>query len=153
MTPAAYHDLFAGLKPRLFEDGALFEEMLAVRGVDLTRSITPADLAGEPSLTLVASRRPELFRRYSVPDRLDVNDALTLNPLYRAEPAEGGTRLTLRFPTPEYEAEFGAVKRYLPSTISIADDLRGPLAAGDFGPDYADLRRRRVLLDAPHRYC
>ena len=153
LTPAAYRDLFAGLEPRLFEDGALFEEMLAVRGVDLTRSITPADLAGEPSLTLVASRRPELFRRYSVPDRLDVNDALTLNPLYRAEPAEGGTRLTLRFPTPEYEAEFGAVKRYLPSTISIADDLRGPLAAGDFGPDYADLRRRRVLLDAPHRYC
>ena len=153
LTPAAYRDLFAGLEPRLFEDGALFEEMLAVRGVDLTRSITPADLAGEPSLTLVASRRPELFRRYSVPDRLDVNDVLTLNPLYRAEPAEGGTHLTLRFPTPEYEAEFGAVKRYLPSTVTIADHLRGPLAAADFGPDYADLRRRRVLLDAPHRYC
>ena len=153
LTPAAYRDLFAGLEPGLFEDGALFEDMLAARSVDLTRSFAPHDLARAPSLTLVASRRAELFRRYDVPDRLDVRDVLTVNPLYRAQPAPGGTRLTLSFPTPEYEAEFGEVKRYLPSTLTIADDLRGPLAAADFGPDYADLRRRRVLLDAPHGYC
>lgn len=153
LTPAAYRDLFAGLEPRLFEDGALFEEMLGARAVDLTRSRAPDDLAGAPALTLVAGRRAELFRRYHVPDQLDVRDILTVNPLYRAEPAEGGTRLTLSFPTPEYEAEFGEVKRYLPSTVTIANDLRGPLAAGDFGPEYADLRRRRVLLDAPRDYC
>ncbi len=153
LTPGAYHDLFAQLEPRLFEDGALFEEMLTERAVDLTRSRAPDDLAGAPSLTLVATRRAELFRRYQVPDRLDVSDLLTVNPLYRAEPAEGGTRLTLSFPTPEYQAEFGEVTRYLPSTITVAADLRGSLAAADFGPDYADLRRRRVLLDAPHRYC
>ncbi|MCY3845551.1 MAG: methyltransferase domain-containing protein [Acidobacteria bacterium] len=153
LTPAAYRDLFARLEPRLFEDGALFEDMLAARAVDLTRSRRPGDLAGAPSLTLVAGRRAELFRRYHVPDRLDVSDALIVNPLYRAEPAESGTRLTLRFPTPEYEAEFGEVKRYLPSTITVPADLRGPLAAADFGPDYADLRRRRVLVDAPHGYC
>ena len=153
LTPAAYRDLFARIEPRLFEDGALFEEMLAARTVDLTRSVAPDDLRAAPSLTLVAARRAELFRRYHVPDRLDVADALTVNPLYRAEPAPGGTRLTLSFPTPEYEAEFGDVERYLPSTITVAADLCGPLAAADFGSDYADLRRRRVLLDAPHDYC
>ena len=153
LTPAAYRDLFARLEPRLFEDGALFEEVLAARTVDLARSCSPDDLRAAPSLTLVATRRADLFRRYHVPDRLDVGGVLTVNPLYRAEPARGGTRLALSFPTPEYEAEFGTVKRYLPSTVSVAADLRGPLAAADFGPEYADLRRRRVLLDAPHRYC
>ncbi|MCY4025593.1 MAG: methyltransferase domain-containing protein [Acidobacteria bacterium] len=153
LTPAAYRDLFAPLKPRLFADGVLFEDLLAARAVDLTRSRAPHDLAGVPSLSLVAGLRAELFRSYHVPDRLDVNDMLSVNPLYHAEPTPGGTCLSLRFPTPEYEAEFGAVKRYVPSTITVAADLNRPLAPADFGPDYPNLRRSRVLLDVPHGYC
>ena len=153
LTPAAYRDLFAGLEPRLFEDAALFEEMLAARTVDLARDVAPGALAGAPSLTLVGSRRAGLFRRYAVPDRLDVTGALVVNPLYRAEPGDSGTRLTLAFPTPEYEAEFAAAKRYLPSTVTMAFDARMPLTPADFGADYGELRRRRVLLDAPRHYC
>ena len=153
LTPAAYRDLFAGLRPRLFEDGALFEELLAARAVDLTRSVTAAELAGAASLTLVASRRETLFRRYDVPVRLDVGGELAVNPLYRIEPGDGGARLTLDFPTPEYEAEFGELKRYLPSTATVAADPRRPLTPTDFGSGYADLRRRRVLLDVPPLYC
>lgn len=153
LTPAAYRDLFAGLEPRLFEDAALFEEMLAARAVDLRRDVEAAQLAGTPSLTLVASRRADLFRRYEVPDRLDVTGVLAVNPLYRAAPSDGPTRLTLAFPTPEYEAEFSALKRYLPSTVIVTPDPRGPLTPADFGADYDELRRRRVLLDAPRHYC
>ena len=153
LTPGAYRDLFATLGPRLFEDGALFEEVLAARAVDLTRSVDPADLAGAPALTLVASRRAELFRRYEVADRLDVSGVLAVNPLYRAEPENGRTLLTLAFPTPEYEAEFGAAKRYLPSAVRLPADARDPLTPADFGADYAALRRRRVLLDTPRHYC
>ena len=153
LTPAAYGDLFAKLEPRLFDDGTLFEEMLASRAVDLARAVEPAALAGAPSITLVACRRADLFRRYEVPDRLDVTGVLAVNPLYRAEPSGGRTRLTLAFPTPEYEAEFGAVQRYLPSTVTIPSDPRRPLAPADFGANYTELRRRRVLLDTPRHYC
>ncbi len=153
LTPAAYRELFAGLEPRLFDDGTLFDEMLAARAVDLARNVEPAELAGAPSITLVGSRRTDLFRRYDVPDRLDVRGALAVNPLYRAEPGDGGTRLKLAFPTPEYEAEFSAAKRYLPSVVTIAPDPRGPLTPADFGDAYAELRRRRVLLDTPRHYC
>ena len=153
LTPAAYRDLLAGLEPRLFEDAKLFDQVLAARSVDLARDVEPAALAGAPSITLVASRRADLFRRYEVPDRLDVSGVLAVNPLYRAEPGDGGTRLTLAFPTPEYEAEFGAAKRYLPSAVTIAPDPRGPLTPAHFGADYGELRRRRVLLDTPRHYC
>ena len=153
LSPAAYRDLFAGLGPRLFEDAALFEELLASRAVDLTRAVEPDDLAGAPSLTLVASRRAEPFRRYDVPDRLDVRGVLAINPLYRVAPADRGAQLTLAFPTPEYEEEFGAVKRYLPATVTISADPRRSLAPAHFGTDYAALRWRRVLLDAPRHYC
>ena len=78
---------------------------------------------------------------------------LAVNPLYRIEPGDGGARLTLDFPTPEYEAEFGELKRYLPSTATVAADPRRPLTPTDFGSGYADLRRRRVLLDVPPLYC
>ncbi|MCY4662478.1 MAG: hypothetical protein OXF93_22115 [Acidobacteria bacterium] len=153
LTPAAYRDLLAGLEPRLFADARLFDDVLAARSVDLARDVEPAALAGEPSITLVASRRADLFRRYEVPDRLEVSGALAVNPLYRAEPGDGGTRLTLAFPTPEYEAEFGAAKHYLPPAVTIAPDPRGPLTPTDFGDAYAELRRRRVLLDTPRHYC
>lgn len=153
LSPAAYRDLFAGLEPRLFEDAALFEEVMASRAVDLTRDVEPAGLAGTPSLTLVASRRAELFRRYDVPDRLDVRGVLAVNPLYRVDPGHRGAQLTLAFPTPEYEEEFGAVKRYLPAAVRIPADPRRTLTPAHFGSEYAELRRRRVLLDAPHHYC
>ena len=153
LSPAAYRDLFAGLGPRLFEDAALFEELLASRAVDLTRDAEPAGLAGAPSLTLVASRRAELFRRYEVPDRLDVRGVLAVNPLYRVDPGHRGAQLTRAFPTAEYEDEFGAVKRYLPAAVRIPADPRRPLTPAHFGSEYAELRRRRVLLDAPRYYC
>ena len=151
LTPAAYRDLFAGLGPRLFDDRALFDEVLAARTVDLARDVRPSALAGAPSLTLVACRRAGLFRRYAVPDRLDVRGVLAVNPLYRTDP-EDPARLTLAFPTPEYEAEFAAVKRYLPAGLTLPAIPRHPLTPARFGADYAELRRRRVLLDAPRHY-
>ena len=57
--------------------------------------------------------------------------------------------LTLTFPTPEYEEEFGGVRRYLPDSWTIAADLQGPLRPDSPWTAYGDLRRRRILLDAP----
>lgn len=165
LTPTAYMDLFAPQQPRLFSDAALLTQLLDGHALDLTHSVSPADLGTEPSFTLVASPHTDLFRRYQLPDAGDVEGELTVNPLYRVERRGNTSVLALTFPTPEYEEEFGDCRRYLPETVTVAADLTGPLDAASVrsslrsspasspGSDYEDLRRRRVLIDAPRRYC
>jgi uncharacterized protein YbaR (Trm112 family) len=153
LTPAGYRELFAPHEPRLFSDERLFRDVLEHRTVDLTRSAAPEELGTEPSLTLVASRRGEIFRKYDVPDALDVTGELQVNPLYRVERQGGASVLTLTFPTPEYEEEFGACKQYLPAALTIEGDLTKPIARAALGWQYEELRRRRVILDVPVNYC
>jgi hypothetical protein len=59
---------------------------------------------------------------------------------------------TLRFPSEEYEEEFGD-DGYLPQRWTTPVDVTGPIDAAAFGSDLAGLRRRRILIDAPARYC
>lgn len=148
LTPAAYRDLFAPMRPRLFSDRALFDDAVERGAVDLSKDVTAESLDGEPSLTLVASGHAGLFRRYEPVALPPPGGELRLNPLYRAEQHGTETTLTLAFPTPEYEEEFAECKRYLPGTITLPREL-SPAA---LGRDYERLRRRRIVLDAPRRY-
>lgn len=153
LTPAGYAELFAPQEPRLFSDDRLFRSVLERRIVDLTRAASPSELGTEPSFTLVASRRAELFRTYEVGDSNEIKGALAVNPLYRVERSGASSVLTLTFPTPEYEEEFGECKQYLPSTVTIPADLTGPIVPAMLGAEYDELRRRRVIIDAPVDYC
>lgn len=157
LTPAGYADLFAPMAPRLFPDAPLFSAAVDDGRVDLTRAQAPEAFASEPSFTLVASRTPEVFSVRDVPPPVAVTGTLAVNPLYAVARTAGGTTLTLRFPTPEYEDEFGACRRYLPGTLTVAADLTGPLdpdaLRARLGAEYDTLRRRLVLIDAPARYC
>lgn len=153
LDPEGYRDLFALQAPRLFSDERLFRDVLEHRTVDLTLDRSTADLGAEPSLTLIASRRADLCRKYDVPDTRDVEGALTVNPLYRVERRGDASVLTLTFPTPGYEEEFGACKAYLPATVIVRADLTGPITPAALGSDYDQLRQRRVILDAPLCYC
>lgn len=152
LTPGAYHDLFATQHPRLFSDERLFNELLADRVVDLTRDVTAAGLGSEPSCTLIASRHADVFRRYEVPIALDVTGVLQVNPLYRVERRGGASILTLTFPTPEYEEEFAECRRYLPDTVTVDADLTATFDRAALGSAYEELRRRRIVIDAPPRY-
>ena len=152
LTPVAYRDLFASQQPRLFSDERLLTELLVDRRVDLTHDVTPAELGSEPSFTLIASRRADLFRRYDVPVEQGVIGELRVNPLYRIERRGSSSILTLTFPTPEYEEEFGGSRRYLPDTVTLDADLSGPIVPATLGSAYEDLRRRRVVIDAPPQY-
>mgnify|MGYP001612997740 CR=1 FL=1 len=49
--------------------------------------------------------------------------------------------------------EFGGCRRYMPDSLTLPGDLSRPLRPDTFGKEYRELRRRRVLLDVPHRYC
>jgi uncharacterized protein YbaR (Trm112 family) len=153
LTPAAYRDLFAPAHPRLFRDSDLLGDILTHTAIDLSRDVTPEQAGDEPSITLIASPDQEVFRQQQAPDQTALAGELRVNPLYRVERRGTQATLTLTFPTPEYEEEFGAVRRYLPETLTLEADLRGALEPSQFGADYVELRRRRVLLDTPPRYC
>jgi len=149
LSPAAYRDLFAPLAPRLFSDERLFDDVVERGIVDLGRSVTPDELGTEPSLTLLATPRQDLFRRHEIPRATGVVGALAVNPLYEIARNGRSTTLTLRFPTPEYEEEFAACRRYLPERVVVDTDLSAPITEQSVGPRYAELRERRVLIDAP----
>jgi hypothetical protein len=152
LTPAAYQRLFARLGARLFSDERLLDDVLERDVVDLTRDVTPEQLGGEASLTLIATRREDLFRRYRLESPRDVTGEIAVNPLYRVEKRGAASVLTLAFPTPEYEEEFAECRRYLPDRITVDADLTGRIDPEAVGPAYAELRDRRVLIDAPLGY-
>ena len=153
LTPGAYRDLFAAHHPQLFSEARLFDDILERRIVDLERGLSPTAIGTESALTLIACPGVDGFRRYPVSDPVEVTGNLVVNPLYGVERRQGASILTLRFPTPEYEEEFGACRRYLPDTVTVEADLTGHIEPTMLGTRYQDLRRRRVLLDAPPRYC
>lgn len=152
LTPEAYRHLFASRQPRLFPDSSLFRGIVERREVDLSTPASSAELGDEPSLTLVAGGSQDAFTRHPLADSSRVSGELRINPLYKVEPHEGSTHLTLAFPTPEYEEEFGECRRYLPESLTLDVDMTGVLSPDLFGARYHDLRRRRVLLDVPKGY-
>lgn len=153
LTPRGYLDLFEPLSPRVFKDSELLAAVLEGGQLDLSVETSVDALAGEPSLTLIASHNAELFRTYEPqPASAEVVGALTVNPLYRVEHSNGASVLTLTFPTQEYEEEFGECKRYLPATVTVPADLTMPFDASTLGSAYEELRRRHVIIDAPPRF-
>ena len=152
LSPGAYQELLAPLQPRLYSDARLLTDLLDRRVIDLTVDMSPEELGTEPSLTLVASRRPDVFRTYAIPDPHEVSGELRVNPLYRVERRGGSSFLTLTFPSPEYESEFGECRRYLPNTATIDGDLTGVIQPNALGANGRELRRRRVVIDMPARY-
>lgn len=152
LTPASYSGLFTPMRPRLFPDRVLFEQAVSGETMDFSQALTPEALGDENSFTLIASGTAGAFRRLPRPLERPVTGELIVNPLYRVDWAGGSSRLSLTFPNPNYEAEFGDVRRYLPDTLDVAANLTGRIEPGLAGVDLAALRRRRVVLDVPPRY-
>ena len=101
----------------------------------------------------MANRGGEIYRHYQPAAIPAASGQLIVNPLYRVERRGSVTELTLQFPTAEYEEEFAECRRYLPDALTLDADLSRAFTAADIGARYDELRRRRVLLDAPLRYC
>jgi hypothetical protein len=154
LTPASYRSLFEPAHPRLFNDATLLDDILGHEVVDLGAAVSPEALGAAPSFTLVASRDATVFSRLPVPAPRKVHGELRVNPLYTVEvTGSGDSLLALTFPNAEYEEEFGECRRYLPESVVIPGDARGVLDPGTLGPAAEYLRRTRVLIDAPRRYC
>ena len=152
LSPSAYQSLFRSLTPRLFSDETILNDLISSKTIDFSLDATSDQLNAASSLALLATNNSHLFRRMSLSDECNVTGVIRVNPLYAVDYRSGQSTLTLRFPSDEYEDEFGESKRYLPTTLSIPGDLRGSLSPAHLGVHYAELRNRRVLLDLPLRY-
>jgi uncharacterized protein YbaR (Trm112 family) len=153
LTPEGYRELFVEAAPRLFSDQVLLDQAIAGAGLNLADDVTPADLGSEASFTLIANRSGDVYRQYRPVTTTPISGQLIVNPLYRVERRGALTELTLQFPTAEYEEEFAECRRYLPDAITVDADLSRAFGPADVGERVDELRRRRVLLDAPPRYC
>jgi hypothetical protein len=150
LAPEWWRNLFAELNPRLFKESEVFESVVMRQPVDLSRNYSDEDLSEEAALSLIATKLNGLFRVYEQASEPEVSGVLRVNPLYQVEQNGELAILRLKFPSPEYEEEFGACKRYLPAQVEINAGLLNDLSASN-----GEARRvigSRVLLDLPKGY-
>lgn len=153
LPPEGYRDLFESLPVRVFGEAALLADVVKGGPLDLSRREADQTLDLDPALTIVATRRPDIFVAHALEPEAPPRGRLRLNPLYEREDGGEQVRLRLRFPSADYEDEYGACRLYLPETVVL--DLRdlAEIEAGRLPISLTDLRRRRVVLDLPERYA
>jgi len=151
LTPEGYADLFETTEPRIFGEAGLFDDVVRGGPLDLSRRDSPQALDADPALSIVATRHPEVFRPHPIAVPKTAKGEFRLNPLYVAEPTGERVRLRLRFPSDDYEQEYGACRRYLPAVADISRSDLDALPATLSGP-LADLAKQHVILDLPPRY-
>ncbi|MBZ5555921.1 MAG: hypothetical protein LAO77_01465 [Acidobacteriia bacterium] len=156
LTPEAYADLFETLEPRLFAEGGLFEDVIGGGPLDLSRRDSADALDRDPAVTIIATRHPGVFAPHALPPLAPAIGEFRINPLYALEDGDGGAgddvRLRLRFPSDDYEQEYGACRQYLPDEVTVARSVLDALPARVADGPLADLARRRIVLDLPARY-
>ena len=152
LAPAGYAALFETLPPRIFGESSLFADVVAGGPLDLTRRETPGTLDREPALTIVATLRGDVFVRRPLEEPATARGEFRVNPLYVVERDGERVRLKLRFPSEDYEQEYGACRQYLPDEAVMHPAAFDALPAEVVPPALAELARRRVVLDLPKRY-
>jgi hypothetical protein len=136
LPPQGYRDLFEVLEPRLYAEGALLDDIVAGRVPDLSRWDGARVLESDPALTIIAASNGEVFET-PLPrgERRASCGVLMINPLYERQPDGDKERLRLRFPSSDYEEEFGECRRYLPEEVINHRGLGcGPKVRGSTGP-------------------
>jgi uncharacterized protein YbaR (Trm112 family) len=151
LSPQGYRDLFETLEPRVFGEAGLFDDVVKGGPLDLSRRDPEETLDADPALSIVATRRADVYTPHPL-DPVPSSGELRLNPLYQVEHEGEQVRLRLRFPSEDYEQEYGACRRYLPDTVVLDRRALSALEAGRLPADLVELARRRVIVDLPRRY-
>ena len=155
LTPGGYRNLFETMEARLFGESGLFADVVAGGPLDLSRVDDERTLEADPSLTMIASRQPGVFAPHPLeaPPSVALGE-FRLNPLYVEIGSPGADTLTfrLRFPSDDYEQEYGACRQYLPEEVTIGRRALAAIAEGRVPDELADLVRRRVIVDLPKKY-
>jgi uncharacterized protein YbaR (Trm112 family) len=152
LSPEAYAALFETIEPRIFGEATLFADVVGGGPLDLSRRETVERLNTDPALTIIATKRDDIFTSHALNRPTTATGEFRLNPLYVPEPQDGRVRLRLRFPSEDYEQEYGACRQYLPDDLTIDRVVLAALPATSVSGELADLVSRRVILDLPLRY-
>ena len=152
LPPGAYRDLFDEMTPRLFAERTLLGEIVAGGPLDLSQAHGADALDADLALTIVASRRTDVWRPYPLEEPSEARGEFRVNPLYDVEPDGDPARLRLRFPSEDYEEEYGAARLYLPEEVLVERAAIDALPSARLSSGLTSLARRRVVLDLPKRY-
>jgi hypothetical protein len=161
LSPEGYTALFETIEPRVFAEAGLFADVVKGGPLDLSRHDAAGTLDRDPALTIVASRHPGVYAPHPLQIPTAAVGEFRLNPLYvpddipddvRDNARADVLRLRLRFPSEDYEQEYGACRVYLPEEVALDAALTASLAAGRLSPEILDLVRRKVIVDLPKRY-
>jgi uncharacterized protein YbaR (Trm112 family) len=152
LSPAGYRDLYEDIEPRVFAEAHLLADVIGGGPLDLSRRDPDDVLNADPALTIIASEHPGVFSRHPLEPPTKAQGEFRVNPLYGAEVRDGLLHLRLRFPSPDYEDEYGACRQYLPDETTVPQEALRALQAGGAPGELADLLRRRVIVDLPKRY-
>ena len=153
LPPDAYRELFEEMNARVFAERQLLADVVRGGPLDLARRDDLATLDADPALTIVASRRAEVFRAHRLPPPLpEARGEFRLNPLYAVDADGDRIRLRLRFPSDDYAEEYGAARAYLAEDVAIEPAALAALPAERLPAALADLARRWVVLDLPRNY-
>jgi len=152
LAPEWWRNLFAEIGVRVFKETEVLDSVLDRREIDLTRDYSNEELSDEQALFLIATRLKGLYRTYADVATQPSARATRLNPLYQLTPEGENEVLQLNFPSPQYETEFGACKRYLPERVELPAGTLRKIEAGQLDGAWREIAERYVLLDLPDGY-
>jgi hypothetical protein len=158
LSPAHYAALFGERRVLAASDETLVEAAMAGRALPWQavagralpwRAVAGASLESAAALALVAAPHGGDLMLQAQPPALD-GSRVVRNPYYVESRGEAGLTWRLVLPSPEYEAEFGALRRYLPDVLEWRDEDVADLE--HLARQRPDLLVRRVLLQVPADY-
>ena len=152
LTPSGYRNLFETMPCRTFGESSLFTDVVTRGVLDLTRNEDDTVLDTEVALTLVSTCADGVFETHTVQPQSGADGEWRINPLYTVREDGATLALTLRFPSADYEDEYGACRQYLPDEVNLDAAALAALQAGGNPPALTDLIARRVLVNVPARY-
>lgn len=152
LPPAGYRGLFERMEPHVYSAAGLLSDVVERGSVDLSRVDSAQALDTDAGLTLIASGHPRVFQPHRVDHPRTVRGRLRINPLYGAVRDGEKLRLHIRFPSRDYEDEYGACRRYLPDEATVAVADLEALESGGRPAALEELIRRRVIVDLPTHY-
>ena len=156
LLPEGYQALVADMPHCMVADTEVLHRYLRKQGPALERTASPERMAGEPLLSLVASRRREIFQDYGpFDDWPHAEGHLRLNPLYAVEETagDGSVCLKLQFPGAWYEQDNAKCKLYLPERVWVSSEAFTDLSRGRRTPEIETLISHCVILGMPQRYA
>lgn len=156
LNPEGYCALMAETPHRMVADSDVLVRYLQKKGPPLAGPSDVRRLCEAPLLSLVASRRQDIFQDYgSFKEWPHAQGPLGLNPLYRIEERPGaGEDVALRriFPSDFYIEEHSESREYLPEIVSTRFQTLIDVKNGKRTSEIESLVEQFVVLGMPERY-